>query len=67
MSKPAPKHPRLDSAIVVTENGLEVVPAAAAPSRMKLYTKKHADEQLAALTKDPVAVVIREFGPGAEA
>ena len=59
------RHPRLDSAIVVTEKGLEVVPAAAAPSRMKLYTKKHADEHLAALTKDPVEVTVREaFVPG---
>lgn len=61
------RHPRLDSAIVVTEKGLEVVPAAEVPRRTKLWTREHAERHLAALTKDPVAVVIREFGPGVEA
>lgn len=64
MSRPA----RLDSAIVVVDGDrLEVVPAAAVTRRTKLYTREHAEGLLAALTKDPVAVVVREFGPGAEA
>lgn len=68
MSKLAPKHPRLDSAIVVTEKGLEVVGAAEVPRRTRLMTREHAEETLAALTKDPVEVVVRRaFGPGAEA
>ena len=61
------RHPRLDSAIVVTDRGLEVVGAAEVPRRTKLMTREHADALLAALTRDPVAVVLREFGPGAEA
>ena len=61
------RHPRLDSAIVVTDRGLEIVPAAEVPRRTKLMTREHADATLAALTRDPVAVVLREFGPGAEA
>lgn len=59
------RHPRLDSAIVVTEAGLEIVPAAEVPRRTKLWTREHAERHLAALTKDPVSVVLREFGPGA--
>lgn len=59
------RHPRLDSAIVVTEKGLEIVGAAEVPRRTKLMTRDHAEEALAALTKDPVSVVVREaFGPG---
>jgi len=58
---------RIDSAIVVTENGLEIVPAAEVPRRTKLYSRKSAERLLAALQKDPIAVVIREFGPGATA
>lgn len=62
------KAPRLDSAIVVTDRGLEIVPACAVTTRTKLMTRKHAEESLAALTKDPVEVVVRRaFGPGAEA
>jgi len=68
VSKPAQKHPRLDSAIVVTEKGLEIVGASEVPRRTKLMTREHANDTLAALTKDPVEVVVRrEFGPGAEA
>lgn len=58
------RHPRLDSAIVVTEQGLEIVGAAEVPRRTKLYTREHAEQQLAALLKDPVSVVLRDFGPG---
>lgn len=61
------RHPRLDSVILVTEKGLEIVPACAITSRAKLMTRSHAEETLAALTKDPVEVVVRrEFGPGVE-
>jgi hypothetical protein len=62
------KIPRLDSAIVVTDRGLEIVPACAVPTRTKLMTRPHAEELLADLTKVPVeAVVRRAFGPGVEA
>lgn len=58
------RHPRLDSAIVVTEKGLEIVPACAVTTRTKLWTREHAEKHLAALTKDPVEVTVREaFGP----
>lgn len=56
---------RIDSAIVVTENGLEIVAAAEVPRRTKLYSRKSAERWLAALMKDPVEVTVREaFGPG---
>ena len=55
---------RIDSAIVVTEVGLEIVPAAEVPRRTKLYSRKSAERLLSALTKDPIEVVLREaFGP----
>jgi len=57
------RHPRLDAAIVVTDRGLEIVSAAEVTRRTKLMTREHAAELLAALTKDPVAVVLRDFGP----
>lgn len=57
------RHPRLDAAIVVTDRGLEIVPASALVTRAKLMTREHAEATFAALTKDPVAVVVRDFGP----
>lgn len=61
-------HPRLDSAIVVTEGGLEVVGAAEVPRRTRLMTREHADQLLENLTADTVEATVREaFGPGAEA
>ena len=57
---------RRDSSIVYTEKGLAIVPAEEARRWSKRMTYRHAEELLAALTKDPIAVVIREFGPGAE-
>jgi hypothetical protein len=59
------RHPRLTHAIVDGDR-LEVVPAPAVLTRTKLYTEEHAREYLAALTKDTVAVVVRELGPGME-
>lgn len=59
------RHPRLDSAIVVTELGLEVVGAAEVPRRTKLMTREHAEQLLEKLTADTVEVQISEdFGPG---
>lgn len=64
------RHPRLDSAIVLTENGLEVVGAAEVPRRTKLMTREHAEQLLEKLLSDPppsVEVTVREaFGPGCE-
>ena len=57
---------RIDSAIVFTETGLEVVSAPEVPRRVKLMTRRHAEEIRAALLKDPVEITVREaFGPGA--
>jgi hypothetical protein len=53
--------------IAWTDTGLDVIPAAELARRTSLLKKKHAESILSALTKDPVAVVIREFGPGVEA
>ena len=61
------KAPRQDSAIVVTDRGLEIVPACAVTTRTKLMTRKDAEESLSSLTKATAdAVVRRAFGPGAE-
>jgi len=55
-------------AIVWTDTGLDVVPAAEVPRRAALLKKRHADAILEKLQCDTVEVRIREdFGPGAEA
>ena len=55
-------------AIVWTDTGLDVVPAAEVPRRAALLKKRHADAILEKLTADTVEVRIREdFGPGVEA
>ena len=62
------RHPRLDSAIVVTENGLEIVSAAEVPRRTKLMTRDHAELLLEKLLSDPPPTVTDsveiDFGPG---
>lgn len=65
------RHPRLDSAIVVTENGLEIVGAAEVPRRTKLMTREHAESLLEKLRADGCEAcragqVVVDFGPGAE-
>ena len=50
---------RIDSAIVVTEDGLEIVSAAEVPRRTKLMTRQHAERVLEKLIADDVA----QFGP----
>ena len=58
------RHPRLSHMIVVTDAGLEVVPAVEVPRRVKLLTREHAERLLAKLTADTVEVTVREaFGP----
>ena len=57
------RHPRLDSAIVVTDRGLEIVQASALITRARLMTREHAESLFAALTKDPVEITVRDFGP----
>lgn len=55
-------------AIVYTADGLAVVPSVEVTRRASLLKRKHADQLLAALTKDPVEVTVREaFGPCCEA
>jgi hypothetical protein len=51
---------RLDSAIVYTEDGLRVVSAPEVPRRAQLMTRAHAELLLAALTRDPVTVTVRD-------
>jgi hypothetical protein len=54
---------RIDSAIVYTETGLEVVSAPEVPRRTKLMTRRHAEQLLEKLNADEVtADVAARFG-----
>lgn len=52
-------------AILWTDAGLDVVPAAEVPRRASLLKRKHAESIVEKLTADTVTVNVREsFGPG---